>query len=69
MDPAESDLRQAPQAEIEALAKPAADAPEPSTASAPRMQVKKEYWTVLLWLAALLALAEAALAHRMSASR
>lgn len=69
MDATESDLRQAPLAEIEALAKAPADAPEPSTAAAPRMQVKKEYWTVLLWLAALLALAEAALAHRMSASR
>jgi hypothetical protein len=69
MDPTESDLRQAPRAEIDALAKAPSDVPESSTAAAPRMQVKQEYWTALLWLAALLALAEAALAHRMSASR
>ena len=68
LDPAESDLRQAPRPEIEALAKAPTDAPEPS-AAAPRLQVKKEYGTVLLWLAALLALAEAALAHRMSVPR
>ena len=69
MDPAESDLRQAPRAEIEALAQTPAASSQPSTAVAPRIQVKKEYWTALIWLAALLALAEAALAHRMSASR
>lgn len=40
-----------------------------TTAAAPRLQVKSEYWTALLWLAALLAPAEAALADRMSASR
>lgn len=69
MDPAESDLRQAPRQEIEALAMEPTATDEPTTAAAPRLQVKKEYWTALLWLAALLALAEAALAHRMSASR
>jgi hypothetical protein len=69
MDPTESDLRQAPRSEIEALTQAPTDIPESSTVVAPRMQVKKEYWTVLIWLAALLALAEGALAHRMSASR
>lgn len=69
MNPVESDLRQAPREEIEALARVPSDAAQPATAAAPRLQVKKEYWTALLWLAALLALAEAALAHRMSASR
>jgi hypothetical protein len=69
MDPKESDLRQAPRREIEALAQQLSEAAEPSQATALRMQVKKEYWTALLWLAALLALTEAALAHRMSASR
>lgn len=67
MDPVESDLRQAPRTDIEALEqRPAASG---ETTAPPRLEVKKEYWAVLIWLAALLALAEAALAHRMSVSR
>lgn len=71
MDPAESDLRQANAQEIESLARPPESSGEAAAAqtSAPRLQVKTEFWTLFIWLAALLALAEAVLAHRMSQSR
>jgi len=69
LDPTESDLRQEKRAEVEALAAPASSGSAAPQAAAMTMQVKKEYWALFLWLAALLALAEAALAHRMSVSR
>ncbi|HEY5791884.1 MAG TPA: hypothetical protein VIS74_01205, partial [Chthoniobacterales bacterium] len=70
--PSESDLRQAGRPEIEALAQ-AATAPattqSATAAAAPRFQVSREFWTWLVCLAALVALAEAALAHRLSQPR
>ncbi len=70
LEPSESDLRQAPSAEIQSLTTVPSDASGlPTATAAPRLVVKHEYWTLLIALAALLALAEAALAHRMSVSR
>ena len=68
-DPAESDLRQTDAKEIAALS--AALPSDGSTASTgvAHTVVTREYWTLLLWVAALAAAAEAILAHRFSHAR
>lgn len=70
MDPAESDLRQAPIAEVEGLAHQAvADSSGSSSISNSQMKVTKEFWTLFIWLAAAFVLLEAILAHRFSVTR
>lgn len=69
LEPSESDLRQAPSTDIASLTQAPTDVSSQPAAAAPRLVVKQEYWTMLIALAAFLALAEAALAHRMSLSR
>jgi hypothetical protein len=69
MDAKESDLRQLEAAELDRLKQAPEPLAEGSAASAPRLQVTKEFWLPLVWAAALLALAEAALAHHFSRAR
>lgn len=67
LDPRESDLRQIDAAALKNLTTP----PEPG-ASKPterRLVVKREFWTLLIWIALAVAVAEAALAHRFSHAR
>jgi hypothetical protein len=66
MAPEESDLRQAPRNELEALTKPAEKG---STGGFIASSVTREFWTPLIWLAALVAIAEMGLAHWFSRSR
>ncbi|MEM1059181.1 MAG: BatA domain-containing protein [Verrucomicrobiota bacterium] len=68
IDPAESDLRQLPGADIERLkeAAPLAEAAERPGFTAPQMKVSYEFWLPLIWAAALVVLAEMILAHYMS---
>lgn len=68
MDPSESDLREAPRAEIEALAA-APTAEEGGAKTAMRLEVKSEYWGLFMALAALVFVLEGALAHRFSQAR
>jgi len=67
MDPTESDLREAPRADIEALA--AEPAREEGAKPAMRLEVKSEYWGIFMALAALVFVLEGALAHRFSQAR
>jgi len=69
LEPSESDLRQAPSMDLEALSTAQPDAADTPATVTPRLIVKQEYWSLMIALAAFLALAEAALAHRMSLSR
>jgi len=69
LEPSESDLRQAPSMDLEALSTAQPDAADTPATVAPRLIVRQEYWSLMIALAAFLALAEAALAHRMSLSR
>jgi Aerotolerance regulator N-terminal/von Willebrand factor type A domain/CARDB len=68
MDPAESDLRQEEDAKIDNL-KRAPQLENAPASVAPSLKVSHEFWTLLIWLAAILALLEAALAHHFSHSR
>ncbi len=69
VDPAESDLRQTDAKEIAALsAAPPAEG-SGASAGATHAVVTREYWTLLLWVAAAAAAAEAVLAHRFSHAR
>jgi hypothetical protein len=65
--PAESDLRQLEQTQVARLTQP----PDLSGGKdkIPRVQINKEFWALLVWIAVLIALIEAALAHRFSPSR
>lgn len=70
MDPEESDLRQEEAAKIEVLEKGAEAGPAGSAnPGLPQMRVSREFWTLLVWIAAFLALAETVLAHRFSRPR
>lgn len=72
LDPEESDLRQEEAAKIEVLEKAPEAGSSPGAnadAGAPQMRVSKEFWTVLIWAAAVLALMETVLAHRFSRPR
>jgi len=69
MDPEESDLTAIPAARLAELNsegnKPAAG----TNAAKPSNGVRREFWGALLWLAALIALAEMILAHKFSLAR
>jgi hypothetical protein len=68
MDPAESDLRLVSPEVVEELRNvPRGEATK--AAAAPRLVVTREFWTPLVWIVAVLFLAEALLAHRISYSR
>lgn len=66
LDPAESDLRQFDPAQLESLAQPPPPGLETTSA---RMVVTREFWTPLIWIVLLLAIAESVLAHRFSQAR
>lgn len=66
LDSSESDLRQLDPAQLESLALP----PPPGTEAADsRMVVTREFWTPLIWIVLMLAMAESVLAHRFSQAR
>ncbi|MDD5351409.1 MAG: BatA domain-containing protein, partial [Chthoniobacteraceae bacterium] len=72
LDPAESDLRQADEKEVQSLSAAGVEggATNPPAGSwETRFVVTREYWISLLWVAAALGLVEMMLAHRFSQSK
>jgi len=69
LNPMESDLRQEDRAKVEALERAPEAAEGGGDSGAVHMKVTREFWTPLIWIAAILALTEGALAHRFSRAR
>ena len=67
VDPRESDLRQLEPSELESLSNPPAEGGVKKPAS--QWIVTHEFWTTLIWVAAVLALVEMTLAFRFSQAR
>ncbi len=68
-DPAESDLHTIPADKLALLNDPKATVQEKPAAGAASTGRRREFWTLLLVIAALAALGEAALAHRFSLAK